>query len=365
MRENRRVAFGALIVLACTAPLATASPQQRVPDPTWSVPKPPQPFDVDPYETNNNFGPMYAPKGKLRSVVWYEGGWGRHYGEDPPDYNKRVAQRFDDSGRCIEIETWFMGDLESRTTYCSAKPGDPAHLLYWPDRNRRTARRDAILDASRRLVGLLAASVDADGSRPLGGAEQLTSECEYDPQGRLTQSTNFTPDGSVGSFIRWTYDAAGRISEVRYDSTRWTQKLEYDPQGRVIRAWTLTDNREPVERSEFAYDERGRLLISRQVIDADTTEFSEYTYCAQGKLIARQTLETSRSEFPDGDCLDETFDGIDRPLSSDLYDDRSRLRFSSRWTYEDDSRGNWIKKFSAGAHAAAVAEIWRKIEYAD
>jgi hypothetical protein len=345
--------------------LASAAPQVRVPDPSWSMPKPLHAFDVDPYETNNSFGPMYAPKGKLSCVTWYESGFGGH-GDDPPNWHKRVTQRFDDANKCVEIETWWMGELESRERFCAATANDTAHQLYWGYREMDCGRLDAVVDDTGRLAAVLLTPMESDGKRPSGGTQRLSQGCEYDLQGKLAQSTSFAPDGSVWYFVRWSYDAAGRIAEVRYEYTHWTRRLEYDTRSRVIRAWTLKDHSPSIERLEFQFDENDRLLASRDIIDGETTEFAQYTYSPGGKLIARQTSHTWRDEFRGGDCVEETFDGIDRPMSRDIYDEHGKLRYLSRWAYENDSRGNWVLQLEslvAGWPPGPVT--WRKIEYAE
>jgi hypothetical protein len=101
MHQRGPVSSLALIVAIVAPQIASGSPQKQVADPALSMPKPPRPFDIDPYETNNSFSPMYAPRGKLRSVIGYEGGF-RGHADDPPNFNKRVVQRSDDKGDCVD-----------------------------------------------------------------------------------------------------------------------------------------------------------------------------------------------------------------------------------------------------------------------
>ena len=87
-------------------------------------------------------------------------------------------------------------------------------------------------------------------------------------------------------------------------------------------------------------------------------------YPPEGELVARQRFEIA-SDDPLGRCVDETFDGVDRPLGETMYDSSSERLDSYRFTYENDSRGNWFKRWIAAGDQPPAPMIWREIEYAN
>jgi hypothetical protein len=63
--------------------------------------------------------------------------------------------------------------------------------------------------------------------------------------------------------------------------------------------------------------------------------------------------------------VDETFDGADRPLARMAWDAGGRLVQVVQWTYENDARGNWIRKIPHEDLGGRNVAVLRVIEYAD
>jgi len=70
---------------------------------------------------------------------------------------------------------------------------------------------------------------------------------------------------------------------------------------------------------------------------------------------------------------EETFEGSDRPLRLRVFAAGGRCIEDARWTYEDDSRGNWVRKAVDVSRDPEKRSLWRHqfiglardIEYAD
>ncbi len=123
------------------------------------------------------------------------------------------------------------------------------------------------------------------------------TDMSYDPAGNVITRTD-----ARGITTTNTYDAAGRITESRYDDGVSTETIsfDYDPRGNRTRAET------PDVVQVNTYDRRGQVLTSSLQVDATTYDTS-YEYTLDGRLAA--------VDYPSGRRLEYTVDFAGRPTA--------------------------------------------------
>jgi len=214
-----------------------------------------------------------------------------------------------------------------------------------------------------------------DGT-PIPTATPVTeTEYAYDSAGRVNEEA--WPDFAISTtYVRqWDYDAAGRVvrshSEFCPRRPGFTYTFEYDSSSRVIAQTLSTDGEVTRERTEITYGDAGDVLITRDLICGATRLPCSMILCvydSDRKLASRHTLNLQigpRTGRTGAERIDETFDGIDRPRTLTLRDLGGRTLSQTHWTYENDSRGNWIMKTANGDDRTTGPSVLRRIEYQD
>lgn len=135
-----------------------------------------------------------------------------------------------------------------------------------------------------------------------------------------------------GHSLDLSYDAHGRLAEVRQSAERRSFLLEYDEPGRLARLLLASPLTAAETSARYEYDERDRLVA---VYDAAGVPM-RYAYDEQDRLI-QETSRTGGSFFmkydPQGRCVETSGDG-GRELKRLQYDQAGRM------TRVTDSLGN-------------------------
>jgi hypothetical protein len=197
-------------------------------------------------------------------------------------------------------------------------------------------------------------------------------EYEYDPSGRVREAVQYGRDGSPEHRQRWTYDLHGRVRDHRSDSCRsgseYREGFLYFPNGLVRARIVSVEGEPPNHRTDYLYDSVGRVLCQSETRDGQECWSMSCTYDSDGRLAIRHVsdrrLDPSRNR-PRSIQIEETFAGIDRPLTREVRDPSGRILETGRWNYVDDNRGNWIEKWSTGKTEDGGVNVMRVIEYAD
>ena len=104
---------------------------------------------------------------------------------------------------------------------------------------------------------------------------------QYDPEGRLTQITTASSDGSSET-IAMTYDEAGRLDTLNDDKGRKIQQL-HDSESRPTTTKLMGTNGNVLTTISYLYDAQGRLdKTQTQNLDGDTE--TDYQYDDSGQL---------------------------------------------------------------------------------
>jgi len=323
---------------------------------------------------------MYFPDGHLRRVTWSEGydlragsgtGWG-----------KRAVLGFDDRKRCVEVESWFNGTRESRRVLQPPGATGNERVLEWSGEPVSTCW---VKEPVRNELGLGLAMIETpwepDGLRPRGGDPRIRAEYEYDPSGRLLRAKYFAVDQrTFWKRCEIWHDGRGLVSRIQYKNgpkdPGWTREFQYDAKGNVSVVVQRSVRSPSSESREYRYDEAGRLVAECRTIDGYIARTIDLRYDQDGRLVERSTCEEAPTDWPAEPIrrTEETFDGIDRPMTLTVRDDAGRAILDIRWTYENDAKGNWIRKIphiaSASTRPELVVndeyyEILREIDYAD
>jgi hypothetical protein len=330
----------------------------------------------NPYNDGSCIGAMYIPNGRLRSVSFYHDGHGSS--DDPPGWEKRAVLRFDETGRCVETETWMAGTQYFRSGLLTDPATGVERLLAWiwyEDEEMWCCDAHEILrDLTGRPVARLIVPWRLDGSGPSGVEDRIQEEYQTDDRGRVIQKLMFSDSHLLASPVLnvCRRDSEGRALEVlrgRDGSLEVFEKFAYDTRGNVISEVYTTWCQKQFS-GRYRYDTQGRMIASTWATDDVITRSVSYQYAEDGRLVARSTCESERPmSSPDQRTLftEETLEGIDRPLTCVVWDEKGREISKVRWTYEGDSRGNWIKKSfqTTGLRRPDDYHILRRIEYAD
>jgi hypothetical protein len=145
------------------------------------------------------------------------------------DWEKRVVQRFDDEGLCVEVERWCCGARVSsriaRSPTGSVREfeqswGHPLFENPWREENvcDRTGAKIGLVRIPLALVGR-EVSTRCPGSRP-GGSTTRQALPPRDPLRRALWPCH----------PRWHYDDCGRIDRVvdHAGSSQGSREFEYD-----------------------------------------------------------------------------------------------------------------------------------------
>jgi hypothetical protein len=338
---------------------------QEVPDPRLDLPRASTWIPGDSYEARTEIGPLHNPAGKVRRVTWYVPNRPEFQENGrPKPWSKRVVQDFDEAGHCVGIER-LSGYLREYREFARSPSGSMWEHEEWAGDYPDRWLEETLTDPTGRPVARLLITLDIHGLPHSGYRPFLVSEWQYDESGRCCRELRY--GGPCGTEVarEWSYDDQGRIERVTdgWSYLPTATKFDYDVGGRLT-ARTERKRGDPTTyRTEFDHDEEGRLVRSVDRVNGYLTGRVALAYGPDGKLIFRQKLDarfgapSSRSE--------ETFDGIDRPIHREVFDARGRVTSRMSWTYDDDLRGNWIRKRCRADIGACGVDVGREIEYAD
>ena len=359
---------------------ALASSAQKPPKPSFGPPPERWSLAEDPYRDGCCIGDMYLPKGRLKSVTFHhDAPWST---EDPPGWEKRAVLRFDESGRCVETETWTMGthEFSARVVTDPATGTERLFLWSWFEDQRRWDGRasEIVRDDQGRPTAKVHVPWKSDGSGPWVSEAWVQEEYRTDGSGSVVQRLWLgdawqpsIPNLPVLQVCR--RDSKGRVLQVlcgrEEESLAVLEEYEYDARGNVVSAryagvlprWFTTS---------YRYDSRDRMIASTWAADGMVTKSATYEYSEDDRLVARSTCELGpHLSFAGQGRIqrEETLEGIDRPLTSVVWNEEGREISRVRWTYEDDSRGNWVRKTFelTGLRGPDEYHVLRLIEYAD
>jgi YD repeat-containing protein len=356
----------ATIATLCTllAPGTSAVAPQQPPDPQIEVPQARGWIPADPCESGTELGALYRPKGRVRSVTWFQAVPEEARRSVKRDWEKRVVQRFDDEGLCVEVERWCCGARVSsriaRSPTGSVREFEQSwgHPLF-----ENPWREENVCDRTGAKIGLVRIPLALVGREVSDPLPWIAARWEYDETGRCLRETRFDEALWPCSIRRWHYDDCGRIDRVvdHAGSSQESREYEYDEEGRTTAMTSRGPGDRAVRRSRFDYDVLGRLSRTAEQVDGTVTRSVVFGYGEDGRLVRRETQSFSL-DGP-GSLDVETFEGIDRPLTREVRGPRGQVLARGRWSYEDDERGNWIVKRCPGITDGPDA--MRAIEYAD
>jgi hypothetical protein len=327
---------------------------------------------ADPYFNGNMLGLMPRPKGRLKRVTWFGNNGFGGLDMDPPGWEKRVVQAFDDAGRCIELEEWEMGELNVRHACRPLPTGEPGAPITWESGWRGACwRTEHRRNASGRLHETVWAPLDANGTHPTGADPLRRWTYEYDPAGHLTNQRIEDQQCRLLSAEEWRYDPRGRVSEQVDCTLTWgpcTQEFEYDDRDRVQVEVVTYPGQEPL-RVEYRYEaESARVAWMRVCRGGIREQEVACRYDSDARLIERATEEFQLEPQPGSPrsrSIVEIFGGEDRPLLREVFGKDGRVLERTCTSYVDDSRGNWTHKTSISGATSGEFTVWRRIEYAD
>jgi YD repeat-containing protein len=113
----------------------------------------------------------------------------------------------------------------------------------------------------------------------------MVYERELDAAGRTVARRALRPDAAGVPVLerdeRWSYDAAGRVTEVAH-SADWVERFEYDAQGRLVRhLWDYGSDASYNGAEETNYDARGRWISVVNLVNGDVTATRTRTFACE------------------------------------------------------------------------------------
>jgi hypothetical protein len=167
----------------------------------------------------------------------------------------------------------------------------------------------------------------------------------YDSEDRETERVSYNDQGEVASRTVWVYDTNGNLNKsITYGAAgeiRFYDSFKYDDNRRKIRADYLYGDGSPRGYDVFAYDTLGHLT---EIIHSEgiLQHRDSYKYDDQGN-------QTEWSAYDQNGIRGlkvswgYTDDSKSIPTEFVQYDSRDKVVSKEVYTYEFDSRGNWIK----------------------
>ena len=226
----------------------------------------------------------------------------------------------------------------------------------------------------------------------------LTAIAQDGTNGKLTERTEYAPDGAVMVRAVRQYNQANKLSIEQLHNSQgalWRKTSHtYDEAGRLTQAvstdvdgdlwfrnvYTYTEGGQPahidhhdpdgtfLHRASFTYDDEGR-VAKRSLSDADGSPISSntYVYDPEGRVQSvithgRSGALTSRWVY----AYDEH--GNEREWVA--FDRDGAIQRKEVYTYEYDTQGNWVKQITAewvpdddGGYLEPAEAIYRTIRY--
>jgi hypothetical protein len=220
-------------------------------------------------------------------------------------------------------------------------------------------------DATERLV------YNSDGSLKWKG--KWIARSTYDSQGRETERTSYNDNGEVTSRTVWVYEVNGNLTKsVTYGDTgeiKFYNNFEYDKNGHRIRADYMNGDGTTRGSDLFVYDSRGHLIEvthSKNILQYRDT----YKYDERGNETEWSVYDRSGKR---GLKVSWAFSDQSRGIPTEFvqYDSSDKVLSREIYSYEFDSRGNWIRSktirevFSGQSPVAETEITYRTIVYRD
>lgn len=189
---------------------------------------------------------------------------------------------------------------------------------------------------------------------------------KYDNKGNKIEEIWYYPSGDIDRKMTYKYDEQGDMTEFNsYSSTGelYTSSkhiYKYDDQGNMIEIRSYYDNNFDVYSLDlYKYDDKGNMIeYIWYHFDGSLQKKEHYLYDDNGNMIEKKDFSSDGtiievvSIFNDkGNIIEKKRLNLNRILES-LY----------TYDYENDSRGNWIKKIEF-IRGAPIGIIEREIEY--
>jgi hypothetical protein len=349
------------------------------PDPEEYTPRNPWVLADDPAWTCSAIGNLYFPAGRVQRVRWYTASTTRIGPGDPHGWEKRAELKFDEEDRCLGFESWIMGGPKWREILQPRTADHDERVLSFDRVDPSCWIREPIRDVAGRELATRVTLWTAEGLGGEDGESWIGKEYAYDAAGRLTAIDENDPKNPQnGCRTELARDEQGRVRRIRsevVDPRRCsTTEFEYDARSRVaFRSFRFDGDRSRRENS-YVYDGAGRVIEECATLNGDIERVVLWNHDESGRLRSRWTFDdppaTGRTR-QDARTTQETYDGVDRPRSRTVWNDRGQTVEHFRWTYADDSRGNWIRRIphrlESELHEIVneYDDVLRVIEYAD
>lgn len=235
-----------------------------------------------------------VPEGSVLVWVWTET---REMREGEPGETTKEKLKYDEYGRCIEIEYYYSVpsvDIQTKFEYIE---GD-----------HRTVMIERTYGSDGKRGGVYTHEYDAEGhevrlKEEFSDASSQTTARRYDENGilRSLDVTRYSPDGGIydNSSSRTTYDICGHVSG-RMDSTdgaNWDTigVGEYDEQGRIVLYEERDSDGDITLRESYEYQPDGGFTYQK----SDHNGLKVCRFNAEGYILSfeQNPPEGSKSEY--------------------------------------------------------------------
>jgi hypothetical protein len=256
------------------------------------------------------------------------------FGEEK--YNYRAVWRYDNRGNIIEYTLYKNDTIQAK------------EFAKYNEKNKPIEHK--VYDATGKLFYQINNLYDKNGNEiEYTWKSDYYSKKEkytYNPYNLLIEKQEFDENDKIEKIYRYKYDVAGKLIEENY-SYKGVPKskiiITYNSKGEKTESVKYGENGNILVKETFLYHPNGKMPEERIIIYDDDTREEEWSvierYNTEGALIER--------------------------ISTTNYDSKSKKTVS---TYENDSRGNWIKKteYSVSPPTALPSQYTiteRKINY--
>lgn len=210
------------------------------------------------------------------------------------------------------------------------------------------------------------------GVGEVSGREYLKQQDLVDPKGNVKSSGLFSEDGNKSGDLRYTYDAAGKLTktELKFIGKNIKEVTQFDANGKAVKKDVLTKTDSLINSVTYVYHPTGQLkeeqtfrgdkLIRKEVYD------NEYNAAGKETQQCRYQIDSAGARVPHNAPMTiSEYDNEGLILQRTVYNNKEKRKMMS-WIYYKYQLDNDYKVIKQTGFNEEQQEIYRnELSYTD